>query len=576
MFPWVANVTLLADANQSVNNVLAALAPSPPPEYSAFSITQTGANGKLSYGASNPLSGVTSVSGIGSASPVSTAVDTDGAFNASGMRKGIFGTATTSWTGILNSQVTAGPGSPNNAYPQFAFLCDSTLQGNVQVFVNDDVTPKHTVNLDTFSSGNSLNANGTGLTNVSALTSVVFPNGTPFTLFRYRTANLVVNASDCRDGWNYVRVTQLVGATPRPLVNFYGDFVRDANVTVTSFTAESMSGFTGSGSKYISGVQYFTGGSASYTVTINNLYRNTWYSASDAITYANNGTPLQAITNDSLGNSGGNTSLAVTPSKTVNINTTGTLLNPTSGSTITVRTTARRTVQASATSTGGSVTNILLDNVAASSTQTQEDFNDEVYRLVSNSNFDLTGTAVTGTWTSSNSIADAGSAGYNDGLQVYNGTLVIPSVNFSTIANGPAGNPNYSTGVTGARTYYRFFNMTSARSNFTLTVSGTATPRAYSYSMTNNTNDIKIAIKLPNSGGEGTGWMDVTALFATAVWTDGSGCLLSGSFAMNSARTITVGTKSTGSSTVSGKVFLRITVPQGWTGNLTTVSLVGA
>jgi hypothetical protein len=576
LFPWLANVTLLADAEQSVNNVLAALAPSPAPVYSAFSITQTGVTGKLSYGASNPLGGVTSVSGIGSASPVSTAVDTDGSFTASGMRKGIFGTSTTTWTGILNSQVPAGSGSPNPAYPQYAFSCDSGNQGTVQIFVNDDTTPKHTVNLDTFSSGNSVNANGTGLTSVSALTSVLFPNGTEFTLFKYRTANLAINVNDCRDGWNWVRVTQVVGASNRPLVNFYGDFVRDANTTATTFTSESMTGFTGSGSKYLSGVQYFTGGSASYTVTINNLYRNTWYSSTDAITYANNSTPLQAISNDALGNSGGNTALTVTPVKTVNINSSGTFLNPTAGSTITVRTTARRTVQSSATSTGASVTSILLDNVAASSTITQEDFNDETYRLPSNSNFDLTGTAVTGAWTSSNSVANAGSAGYNDGLQVYNGTLVIPSINFSTIANGPAGNVNYSTGVSGERTYYRFFNMATARSNFSLTVSGTATPRAYSYSMTTGTNDIKIAIKLPNSGGEGTGWMDVTALFATAIWTDGSGCLLSGTFAMNSARTITVGTKSTGSPSVSGKVFLRITVPQGWTGNLTSVSLVGA
>ena len=555
---------------------MAALAPSPAPVYSQFSITNAGVVGKLTYGASNPLGGVTSVAGIGSATPVSSAVDTDGTFTPSGMRKGIFGTATTSWTGILNSQVATGPGTPNPAYVQYAFLCDSGSQGIVNIYVNDDTTPKHSVNLDTFVSGNSVNANGTGLTSVSALTSELFPNGTAFTLFQYRTANLVVNSADCRDGWNWVRVTQVIGPTSRPVVNFYGDFVRDNNTTATTFTSENMSGFVGSGSKYISGVQYFTGGSASYTVTINNLYRNTYYSASDAITYANNSTPLQAISNDALGNSSGNQALAVTPSKTVNITSTGTRLNPTAGSTITARTTARRSVQTSATSTGGSITNILLDNVAASSTITLEDFNDEVYRLPSNSNFNLSGTGVTGAWTSSNSIANAGSVGYNDGLNVYNGTLVIPSINFSTIANGPASNPNYSTGVSGQRTYYRFFSMSTARSNFNITVTGTATPRASSYSMTTGTNDIKIEIKLPNSSGEGTGWMDVTALFATGAWTDGSGCLLSGSFAMNAARTITVGTKSTGSPSVNGIVFLRITVPQAWTGNLNTITLVGA
>lgn len=574
LFPWVANVTLIADAEQSVNEVLAALAPSPAPVYSAYNISQTGVNGKLSYGSSNPLAGVTSVTGIGTTAPVSTAVDTDGSFTASGMRKGIFGTSTTSWTGTLNSQVTAGAGTPSNAYPQYSFLCDNG-QGNLYIYVNDDVVPKHTLDLSTFSSGNSLNANGTGFSNVSALTSELFPNGTQFTLFKYRTANLVINTNDCRDGWNWVRVTQIVGASTRPTINYYGDFVRDANTTATTFSSESMSSFAGSGSKYLSGIQYYTGGSATYTVTISNLYKNTYYSSSDALAYGNNSTPLQSVANESLGNSGGNTSLTVVPSKTVNITTSGIRLNPTAGSTITLKTTAKRTVQSTATSTGASVTNILVDNVSASSTITVEDFNDETYRLPSNSDFDAQATGTTGSWTSSNSIKDAGSAGYNDGLQVYNSTLVIPSINFSTITNGPS-NLDYSTGVSGTRTYYRFFTMATARSNFTITVSGTATPRAYSYSMTNGTNDMKIAIKLPNSGGEGTGWMDPTALFATAAWTDGSGCLNSGTFSMNSAMSITVGTKSTGSPTVNGKVFLRITVPQGWTGSLTTISLVGA
>ena len=69
---------------------------------------------------------------------------------------------------------------------------------------------------------------------------------------------------------------------------------------------------------------------------------------------------------------------------------------------------------------------------------------------------------------------------------------------------------------------------------------------------------------------------DVTALFATGHWADGEGCLLSGSFAMSSAKSITVGTKSTGATSVAGKVFIRIRVPQAWTGNLTSVTLVGA
>jgi hypothetical protein len=118
--------------------------------------------------------------------------------------------------------------------------------------------------------------------------------------------------------------------------------------------------------------------------------------------------------------------------------------------------------------------------------------------------------------------------------------------------------------------------LTTARSNFTITVNGTATPIASGTSFTNSTNQIKIDIKLPNGSGEGTGWMDVTQLFATNTWTDGSGALLSGAFTMSTAESITVGTKSTGSTSVDGIVFVRIRVPQSWTGNLTSITLVGA
>ncbi|MCK9458664.1 MAG: hypothetical protein M0R80_03425 [Proteobacteria bacterium] len=571
LFPWEPNVTLIADAEQEVNEVLAALAPAPAPNFSTYNNAQTtGATGKLSFDGSYPIGGVSNVDGIGNC----TSVAVDGAFtyNAlSGMRRGVFSSTTTSFTGQLASNIVA---EPNGAYLQYAFIDGDT--GILSIYVNNDVTPKHTVDLSIFSSGSSLNGNGTGFTSISAVTYEKFPNGSDFTLFVYRTAQWVVNTADCREGWNWVRITHTVG-TDRPPTNLYCDFIRDLNTTTTTFSADTLTGFTGSGSKYLSGVNYYTGGSATYAATISNLYRNTWYTGSDAIAYSFNSTPLQALTNESLGNSGGDEALDVTKSKTVNITSSSTRLNPTAGHTISVRTTAKRTVQSTQSSSYRSITDILLDNFVASSTVTAEYFDDETYRLPSNSDFDNDATAVTSSWTSSNTIADAGSAGYNDGTQTYNGTLVYPTMNFSTIANGPAGNVNYSTGISGERCYYRFFDMlTTARSNFTLTVNGASITPISNGTAFSTTSQIKIDIKLPNDGGEGTGWLDVTALFATAHWSDGDGCLLSGTFSMNSAMSITVGTKSTGAASVNGKVFLRIRVPSGWIRNLTSITLVGA
>jgi hypothetical protein len=116
----------------------------------------------------------------------------------------------------------------------------------------------------------------------------------------------------------------------------------------------------------------------------------------------------------------------------------------------------------------------------------------------------------------------------------------------------------------------------TGRANFTIAVNGTGTIRASGYSMTNGSNDIKVDIKLPNSGGEGTGWLDVTSLFIGGNWADGDGCLLGGTFAMNTSKSLTVGVKNTAFTSVNGKVFIRIRVPQSWSGNLTSITLVGA
>lgn len=578
LFPWEINITLIADAAQGVNEILALLVPDPAPDFSEYNNLQTnGVTGKLSYDATHAISGVSSVDGIGNCTSLN--VDIDFTYNSLvGMRRGIFSSSQTTFTGILASNVAIGPGSPSPSYAQYAFI-DGNL-GILSIYVNDDTTPKHTVDLTVFAFGNSLNANGTGFTDVSAVTNELFPNGNEFDMLKYRTAKWIVDDADLREGWNWIRITHTVGAVNRPLVNLYCDFVRDLNTTATAFSGESLTGFVGSGSKYLSGVNYFTGGSAIYAVTIGNLYLNTYYSGSDAITYSNNGTYLQTIVSDSLAACVGDENKIVTIGKTVNVIASGVrIIN----SFITVKTTAKRTVQPTVVSTGSSVNNILLDNVASSSTVYFDSFDDENYRLLSNISFDDKTQAVTGTWISTTSIADVSSVGYNDGLQVINGTLIYPSIDYSTIANGPLLNVDYSIGVTGIRSYYRFFNLTGSGStgNFSMTVTGTAIPRANSYVMTNGTNDIKIDIKLPNNSGEGTGWLDCTAWFATNQWLDGNGCLLTGAFLSTDitggiAKPLTVGIRSTGSTSVSGKVFIRIRVPQAWTGVLNSINLVGA
>jgi hypothetical protein len=554
--------------------------------------------------------------------PVSTTLNVDGIIYSSVNRKGIFSASTTNYSGILNASTPQGNGSPNAAYPQYAFKVPVTgLQGTLNLYVNNDTTPLYsTADLSTCPAGNYLNAHGSGFvllnpdggtTHPGTINGFVesFPQGAPFTFFAYRVGTWNVNINDLRDGWNWIRVIQILNSSNLPLVNQYCDFVIDKNTTASVSTAESLYGTTSgdgllttaTGLKYLSGVKYYTGGTANYTVTWSNVYKNTYNNTSNAVSYASlpssspSSPALVSITSDFLPHigSGPNYQNSIfTPIKTATIATPGIRLNPTLGDTITVKSTALRTVQPTVgPTTGGSITNILLDNVSASSTSESssvtpcENFADEVYRVPSNANFDLYTTAGVGPnlWNSMNSLTDAAAiAGYSDGLQVYNGTLVYPSINFLNppLINGPTNNIDYSGGVcTGVRSYYRYFKFTLAHSNFTFKINGTGcTPVSYGTSLTTGSGQIIILFKLPNYNGgtgNGTGWMDVTKNYATGYWADGNGCLLSGTFSIGNVVTLDLGIKNTGSTNVNGYDYMWIQVPQNWSGKLSGITLEG-
>jgi hypothetical protein len=122
----------------------------------------------------------------------------------------------------------------------------------------------------------------------------------------------------------------------------------------------------------------------------------------------------------------------------------------------------------SSTPTGNavqSISGILMDNFTDTSTNTLETFDSETYRLKNETYTtwsDTTGS--TNTWVSSDSLTGV------TGLQVYGGNLTYPSINFSTIAYAYA-NPNY-TGLSGARTYIRRFNLGLGISNMVMVITG--------------------------------------------------------------------------------------------------------
>lgn len=538
--------TPVGTAVDRFNEVLKGLSPQPAPNLSDISINQTGTVGNLSFDTTNTIAGYSAVDGSGGSTITRNQI-----IGTGGTQRGIFADGTNK-TGVIADGVTA---DPNNSYPDNAF--GNGDQGTLRLFLNG--VEIHSTDLTSFTSGNSLNGNGSGFT-LSAPTFVQFQNGDDFEQFQYRTGTWIIDELDERNGYNYMQIQHDLGGGTVYNTNFF-EWVVDAETTATTFSGESFTAQNFVTGKSLSGVTYYGSGTLDYSVTVSNVYRNTYSDAANAVqitgaNIVNENKALTVITTDE-------TQDFVISDEQVTVSATRLLNQP-----VTVRTTALRTVQATQQSAGATLSNILLDATVASPTVLSEDFEGELYRVPSDENFDLTTTAVTGSWDSTLSLVGA-DLGVNTGLQLYGGQLVYPDVNFSTITNAPAGNPDYSA-ATGERTYYRFFDTGSTGTGrFDLTLTGNYTVVNEDATFTASSNEVKISIKLPTE----TAWLDVNKAFVPGNFsTDGDGTREAGNnFVEGSANTLSVGTANTANSDF--KIFIRITAPDGWTGNINDITI---
>ena len=520
-----------------------------------------GVAGNLSFGSANAIAGYQN----------HPTYDVDDLMPNTGDELGIYGSDTVI-VATLNDDVAA---EANGAYPADAFSPgnEGTLQLLIDVAGVETVI--HSVDLSTFGSGLSQNGNGSGFS-LSASTPVEFPNGSTFPSRQYRTGLIVVASTENQDGYNKVLVKHITsdGTNTTNAIEWIVDNVD----TATSFNTGTFSSLNTSGSKHLSGVEYHTSISATYNITISNAYRNTYSDSGSAITHPTND-------NCSISSSAipilqpDDESDTIVLAKTCTLDQTRVIRNVVGQSSqygFRVSTRVDRTVQTDSTSANASDYEFCFDNASANSTDLDHTFNDEAYRIPSNANFN---NDLSSTWDETISLVSA-TAGYSDGIQTINGGLDYPEENFGTIADGPAGNPDYSS-ASGSRTYYGYFTNSTATGNFRLTVQGTATLIAETTSFTNGTNQVKISLKWPNydsgssDSGTGTGWLDVTQAFIQGNWADGDGCY---SASLGNDQTIpttnlgvTIGTRSSADS--YDKVYYRITVPQGWTGEITRVAI---
>ena len=582
--------TPIGTAVDRFNEILKNLVPPSAPELSDWSGSRTGGvNGKLSFDDSNTISGSTY---IGANNATSNPISVDGTWTSTDKRFGIYAaTNTTDITGTLNDQVSADTATPTPAYPSDSF--GDGDKGDLKLYVNGVLVS--TATLTTLSAQDTTSGGSTSGFNITASTASKFPIGTPFEQFQYRTGTWRVIDTDVQlvYGYNYVHAVHDNSPSFTRTLSRY-EFIIDHDATATSITSPSITSYTLTGSKYLSGIGYFTGGSLNYDCTIDNLYRNTYYSGTDAITYndnsgsGNGGTnPLLTVTRqDSLPNSSGDelkqivlsTDLTSSVSIPFNIITSGKRrLNDSIGLT----TTAKRTVSSGSrtlTTTNGtaSISNVYLDNVTATSTIFIEYFNSEVYRLKGSNTYDTYGVIASNSWVSTQSLLN-GDSDHNNGLQVYNDRLIYPVTNFSTPGSLTT-NLNFGdtgtvyTSCSGTRTYIRYFRQVSPTTgNFAMTIDGSGTFVALGTALTGN--NIHVELKAPGSAAQETGWLDCYNDFATNQWADGDGARNSTAGAgrsMGTAWGLTIGTKTTANT--SGYIILKITVGASFTGYFDTIT----
>lgn len=539
---WTSNTTI-GFAVKEINNLLKALAPARPPFLSSLSSNNTGNTGKLMVDAVHPYNEHFPIPGKSVDELYTPATNILGMFQSG-----------SSLSGKLADNVGIGPGSPFAAYSTGSLNKGDT--GTLKLYVNNVVVK--TVNLATEGAVNDL---VTGFV-LSTTQSVLFPTtGIPFEGFKYRTGLWKIGSDNQNRGYNNMKVVHEFNGSVYT-TNELEWFIDGEGENIVYENEETMD-LSLTGTKYLSGVKYYTGGSFKYSVTGSNVYDGSVYSH-NLVQYTTN-YGLQSVSSEYLPAANGDNTKLFEVYKNVLFQTSGIRLIDGS---VSIRTTIPTVFGPSIQSSGVGISHVLMDNVSSTSTATNETFTSEEYRLPSNVD-SSDKTLTTSLWDSSISLVQSSTVGYNDGLQVGEGKLRIGTVNWSAIANGPAGNVDYSTGMgVGDRTFYRMFVGEAGAANFVLRLNGSGAVIVHVTDIFSAANQMKVEFKAPTQ----TGWLCAYDDFIGGQYDDGDGgraASFGAGRALNTNWGLTIGVKNVVNS--NHRVYLKITVPYNFSGYLSSI-----
>jgi hypothetical protein len=216
-----------------------------------------------------------------------------------------------------------------------------------------------------------------------------------------------------------------------------------------------------------------------------------------------------------------------------------------------------------------------LNTAAGTSSDTDEYFDDEWYRMLSN--FDMSSTSYSsgaaGGWDSTISLV-SGTTGY-DGLQCFNGGLKYPATNYTSGYLPSTGQVNYSS-ASGNRVYIRYFYVGANIQTLTFTLanlSGTTTFGAVGGSNPTG-NVLTLEMLAPATTKNGSNVVEFKDCYTAYTTDQDIGCYATGTRSSSTSNwKCSLGTKST--STSGNVVVVRITASSTWTGSLGAISVIG-
>lgn len=580
-----------------------------PEDLSTINSEQSGESGKLSFGATNTIVGVTNYT-----------TDINTIFNATGNKIGIFD-GNNEVSGTLNYDVVANA----NNYPDDSFGNGNI--GTLKLEINGD--PLKTIEVDLaetpFVVGDSLNPNGSGFIDLTSPQPTRDSNNRPKFDEMWRKAKFKVSTQDQRPGYNYAIARHVVDGVTTHSTNMI-EWIVDTDASTLNFTNNGQgptrdldeSSISSTETNSLSGISYYKKiTTLPYEIIVNNVYKNVYSRAADAVTVFDTQNRvkiksilLTGVNNTNITNSGiadldgtsnigtkslpslisqGDESERLKISSNIEVNYLKSILdldnvdNYDGMNTVTIYTKIKHPIKNSEglTTSGNDevVTSkkFLQYNVSQDvQSETVEDFSNETQRVLDNILLDTQGAVTGSSWNSSSALVD--------GLMVYDSKLRYPDGNFKDINDvgssgliyAPSGNPTY-VNTTGNKVYIRKFrnNTSDSKFGFDLSIQGNGTTLVDPDGSLSETN-IKISVKLPEtSESQSTGYMNIAKPFETGEYGDNAGSL-NGTLTSS----ITSGQTTTNSVTLGQKfaspndyIILKIEANQNWSGYINNIEV---